>query len=112
VPEAQRKREVRELRKRLQKQLGREVSFLDEGPFRKVVRVATNPYLVLGAATVGLGVAGVLTAGTAHVVVGAVGAGQLSTYGSKAIGWWKSRRQGTVYLHPDAVDHLLTMSPD
>jgi hypothetical protein len=103
---------ARALRSYLQKELGREVSVWGEGPFRKVVRVATNPYLVLGAATVGVGVAGVLTAGTAHVVLGAVGAGQLSSTGSKAIDWWKSRRQGTVRLDPGAVNRLLSMDPE
>jgi hypothetical protein len=77
-----------------------------------VVRVATNPYLILGTATVGVGVAGVLTAGTAHVVLGAIGAGQLSSSGSKVIGWWKSKKQGTVYLDTGAVSYLLSMDPD
>jgi hypothetical protein len=74
-----------------------------------VTRVATNPYLVLGAATIGVGVAGVLTAGIAHVVLGAVGAGQLSANGSKAINWWKSKKQGTVSLDRGAVDYLLSL---
>jgi hypothetical protein len=98
--------------KKLQRQLRRQVSFPDEGRFKKTMRVATNPYLVLGAATVGVGVAGVLTAGTAHVVLGAVGAGQLSTNGSKAIEWWKARKQGTVYLvDKAAVDYLRSVGP-
>ena len=100
----------RTLRKHLQRALGREVSFPDDGSVRKATRVvATNPYLVLGAATVGLGVAGVLTAGIAHVVIGAVAAGQLSANGSKVIDRWKSKRQGTVYLDLGAVKHLLSL---
>jgi hypothetical protein len=68
------KRAARILRSQLQKALGREVSVRGEGARTKVTRVATNPYVVLGAATIGVGVAGVLTAGIAHVVIGAVGA--------------------------------------
>lgn len=99
-------------RKEFQRQLRRQVSFPGEGRVKKTLRVATNPYLVLGAATVGVGVAGVLTAGTAHVVLGAVGAGQLSTNGSKAIEWWKARKQGTVYLvDQSAVDYLRSVGP-
>ena len=105
------KQKAKALRKYLQKQLRREVSLPGEGPFRKAVRVATNPYLVLGTATVGVGVAGVLTAGTAHLVLGAIGAGQLSSSGSKAIDWWKAKKQGTVHLDTGAVRHLLLMNP-
>jgi hypothetical protein len=105
---------VRALQKNLQKQLGREVSVPGEGRFRKAARVvATNPYLVLGAYTVGVGVAGVLTAGTAHLVLGAIGAGQLSSSGSNVIDRWKSKKQGTVYLDQSAVEYLLKMElPD
>jgi hypothetical protein len=107
------KDQAKGLRSDLQKQLGREVSVWGEGSFRKVARAATNPYLVLGAATVGVGVAGVLTAGTAHVVLGAVAAGQLSSTGSKAFEWWKSKKQGTVHLDQGAVVYLLSKTlPD
>jgi hypothetical protein len=104
---------VRALQKNLQKQLGREVSVPGEGRFRKVARIAaTNPYLLLGAATVGVGVAGVLTAGTAHLVLGAIGTGQLSSSGSTVIDRWKSRKQGTVYLDQSAVEYLVRKGPD
>ncbi len=99
----------RDLRKSLQTRLGRKVSVQNEGPGTKVLRVATNPYLVLGVAAVGIGVAGVLTAGVPHAVIGAVGATQLSASGSKAIDWWKSKNQGTVYLEPDAVTYLFAL---
>ena len=105
------KQKTNTLRRHLQEQLGREVSVPGEGRFRKVVR-ATNPYLILGTATVGVGVAGVLTAGTAHVVLGAIGAGQLSSTGSKLIEWWKAKKQGTVYLDTGAVSYLLSKDPD
>jgi hypothetical protein len=96
-----------DLRRYLSKKLTRDVSTPGEGSGRKIGRVATNPYLVLGAATVGVGIATVLTAGTVHLVIGAVGAGQLASNGSKAIDWWKSKRQGTVYLDQSAVEYLL-----
>ncbi|HEX3958309.1 MAG TPA: hypothetical protein VHZ03_17060 [Trebonia sp.] len=101
------------LRRYLSKNLDRDVSTPDEGFGKKVRRVAMNPYLVLGAATVGVGIATVLTAGTVHLVLGAVGAGQLTSNGSKAVDLWKSKRQGTVYLDRDAVDYLLSnQSPE
>jgi hypothetical protein len=95
------------LRKELQQGLNREFSVPQERRITKVRRAVSNPYLVLGAATVAVGVAGVLTAGTAHLVLGAVGASQLSATGAKGVEWWKSRAQGTVYLEPDAVQYLL-----
>jgi hypothetical protein len=97
-----------DLRGYLKDNLKRDVSTPGEGPGKKFVRVATNPYLVLGAATVGLGIATVLTAGTVHVVLGGVAAGQLASNGSSTIDWWKSNRQGTVYLDQSAVDYLLS----
>lgn len=101
------------LRRYLSKNLDRDVSTPDEGFGKKVGRVATNPYLVLGAATVGVGIATVLTAGTVHLVLGAIGAGQLTSNGSKAVDWWKAKHQGTVYLDRDAVDYLLSnQSPE
>lgn len=104
------KAEARALADLLKQQLGRDVSVPGEGGFKKVVRVATNPSLVLGAATVGGGIATVLTAGTVHVVLGAVSAGVLGSNGSKAIDWWKSRKQGTVYLDSNAVGYLLSLN--
>ena len=95
------------LRRSLSKNLNRDVSTPGEGRGRKIGRVAANPYLVLGAATVGLGIATVLTAGTVHLVLGGISAGQLASNGSKAVDWWKSKRQGTVYLDQGAVDYLL-----
>jgi hypothetical protein len=95
------------LRKNLQHELNREFSVPQEKRKTKVRRAVSNPYLVLGAATVGVGVAGVLTAGTVHLVLGAVGASQLSATGAKGVECWKSRAQGTVYLELDAVEYLV-----
>jgi hypothetical protein len=101
------------LRRYLSSNLDRDVSTPGEGFGKKAGRVVTNPYLVLGAATVGVGIATVLTAGTVHLVLGAVGAGQLTSNGSKAVEWWKSKHQGTVYLDHGAVDYLLSnQSPE
>jgi hypothetical protein len=96
-----------DLRRSLSKNLNLDFSTPGEGAGRKIGRVATNPYLILSAATVGLGIATVLTAGTVHLALAGVAAGQLTSNGSKAIDWWKSKRQGTVYLDQSAVEYLL-----
>jgi hypothetical protein len=96
------------LRQQLHEGLKRAVSTPNE-PFRKKLteKATNNPQLLLAAATVGVGIATVLTGGTVHLALMAAAGTGLVSKDSPAVDWLKSKRNGTVHLDSDAVYYLL-----